>query len=70
MQVVAKAQVMELRKSLATLEFVKSVLNSIFVDKISTLSFWNFAFIKFFLCSFNSLCSCSNLLLFEVEFGG
>lgn len=69
MQVVAKAQVMELRKFIATLELVKSITNSIFVDK-SLPSLLNFAFIKFFLCSFDSLRSCSNLLLCEVEFGG
>jgi hypothetical protein len=55
-----KAQVMELRKSVATLEFVKSVKNSIFVDK-SLPYLLNFAFIKFFPCSFDSLHSCSNL---------
>lgn len=58
MQVVAETQVMELKKSLTTLEFVKSVMNSIFVNK-SLLSLLNFAFIRLFLYFFYSLHSYS-----------
>jgi hypothetical protein len=60
---------MELKKSIATLEFVKIIMNSIFVDK-SLPSFLNFAFVRFFFCSPNFLHKfASNLLLCEVEFG-
>jgi hypothetical protein len=59
MRVVAETQVMELKKSIATLEFVKSVMNSIFVNKF-LLSLLNFAFIRLFLYFFDSLHSCSN----------
>lgn len=60
MQAIAKVRVMELGKSLATLEFVKIVMNSIFVDKsLPCLS--NFTFIIFFFCFSNSLYCYSNL---------
>jgi hypothetical protein len=38
---------MELKKFIAALDFVKIVMNSIFVDK-SLPSFLNFAFVRFF----------------------
>jgi hypothetical protein len=60
MQAIAKAQVMELKKSVAALEFVKIVMNSIFVNK-SLPSLLNFAFVRFFFGSFDFLHCCSNL---------
>jgi len=59
MQVVAETQVTKLKKSVATLEFVKSIMNSMFVNKF-LLSLLNFAFIRLFLYFFYSLHSCSN----------
>ncbi len=51
---------MELKKSIATLKFVKIVMNSIFVTK-SLPSFLNFAFVRLFFCFLDFLHCCSNL---------
>jgi hypothetical protein len=51
MEAITKAQVMELKKSIATLKFVKIVINSIFVTK-SLPYFLNFFafFSKLYIC--------------------
>jgi hypothetical protein len=49
MQAIVEGQVMELKKSVTALKFVKIVMNSIFVNE-SLPSFMNLPFVRFFFC--------------------